>query len=119
MNTITIELCAEDRARLDRLVAALENASQQTDLTKPSHEAPEPDRDIAKPEKVDAPAKTDEPVVATITETDIRVMARKLIEMGKKPQLKEVVNKYAPSITEIPADAFQDVFDQLKALADA
>ena len=35
MNKITIELCAEDRARLDRLTAALERKACESCATEP------------------------------------------------------------------------------------
>jgi hypothetical protein len=139
MNNITIELCAEDRARLDRLVAALEANIPTSTTKKTTKKGPavpvEPDPDqttiddvqeqlaatLAKAtEAAEAKAPAPAPVPATpaVTEADIRSMARTLIEKGKKPQLKEIVNKYAPSITEIPEDAMPVVYEQLKKLAE-
>lgn len=127
MNFITFELCAEDRARLDRLIAALEanapNSNPQTCSAKCAPVSNEPEqikleveRPIEQSVEHDSEPETVAPVV---TEEDIRSVARALIEKGKKPQLKEIINKYAPSITDIPTEAMPAVYEQLKAIVEA
>jgi len=120
MNNITIELCADDRARLDRLVAALEAIQiDASKVAKPDPESTSLDdvqqrlaETIAKTEKIE----NIESPAPTVTEADIRSIARTLIEQGKKPQLKAIVDKYAPSISGIPEESMPLVYEELKVL---
>jgi len=128
MNNITIEFCAEDRERLDRLIAALEAKTAHVINDAPKTTVVDPDQltpDDVQQKLADTLAQFEEksddeppaPTTPVVTEDDIRSMARVLIEKGKKPQLKEIVNKYAPSITDIPEESMPAVYEQLKKLA--
>ena len=75
MNNITIELCAEDRARLDKLTAALELRAKQTEQWAPVPEsiqepaaAPETKQDKPTKKKPTAPTEAQE-TPAPITDT--------------------------------------------------
>jgi hypothetical protein len=135
MNTITIELCAEDRARLDRLAAALESRAVLTKHTPDDDIAPVAKTDASEQQlddvqqklaetlakiddapKVEKPEPEPEPEPA-VTEDDVRALIRQLIASGKKAEAKDIVNAHAPSITDIPADALPVVYEQLKQLA--
>lgn len=98
MNTITIELCAEDRARLDRIIAGLE-AKQAS--------APE----VASLEAEAAPS-----VPVSVTQSDIQQKVVALSAAGKKAQAREIVKAYAERVTLLPEDKYAEVMDKLSAL---
>lgn len=130
MNTITIELCAEDRARLDAILKALENrpncehcVSAAMDMSK----AAQAEIDAAKAEAKDTTPTNITPEAETPTETpaehpldaapievdepkaeeppvDPAELRRKVIELsnaGKKDAVKEVVMAYAPNVSDL------------------
>lgn len=102
MNTITIELCAEDRARLDRIIAGLE-AKQAS--------APEAIAEVASLEAEAAPSG---PVSVTLSDIQQKVVA--LSAAGKKAQAREIVKAYAERVTLLPEDKYAEVMDKLSAL---
>ena len=132
---VTIELCAEDRARLDSLTQALNSLLSQitpptltmepmkhTQAAQEAPTAPAAEQPTVNPPEAEqpepaAPAKPDEPEKA-VTADDIRALVQKLVApiTGKRDKAKAIVTKYAPSVSEIPADKFGEVFAALKAL---
>lgn len=142
---VTLELCAEDRARLDRLIAAAENMNPFTKATdamkslthaakkavepKPAQEAAETPQTKAaeepakeKPE-AEKPAET-EPVKPEevsepkITTAEVRALVQKLVApgTGKRDATKAIVMQYASNVSDIPADKYAEVYEKLKAL---
>ena len=128
MNQIIIELCTEDRARIDRLTEAIEAMAQNQprqlyaiDLSSAT-EGPEleplgletetPKETQPEPEKPTEP-KNEAPAV---TVDDIRSKVLALTAAGKKEELKAIVKEYAPKVSEIPADKLAEVLDKLNAL---
>lgn len=124
MNNITIELCAEDRARIDNLTAALEKfhdvvtikltpeQTQRTaDLAEQAGETlkPAPVAEAPKAEPTAEPAK-----VVTVEEVREKVM--QLISAGKKDATRAIITSYAPNVTEIPADKCAEVLEKLNKL---
>lgn len=126
MNTITIELCAEDRARLDRIAAALDNIGTPYAAPAAIQEAPEKPQDAPKAEVVEIPApeaekpaEVQEPAPA-ITLDMIRQKVTQLMAAGaeKKDGARDVVKSYAPNITglgEMP-DKWPEIWAKLTAL---
>lgn len=142
MNNITIELCAEDRARIDNLTAALEKfhdvvtikltpeqtqsmaalAEQAGATLKPEPVAGAPEEEgqsaggvpMADPEPVTgAPEEEpDEPV----TLQDVRDKIVQLTTAGKKDACRDIVMKYAPKASAIPEDKLAEVMKELKKL---
>lgn len=111
-NTITIQLCAEDRARLDRILAALEN--QPDHVAQPAQvpaEEPQPTEDTAPWEK---PAEAKE--VPNITHNVIQKKVVELSAAGKKAEVREVVMAYASKVSDIPEDKLAEVWKKLYAL---
>lgn len=121
-NTInmTVELCAADRARLDKILEALagmghhsEKAAQAVTETTPAVEklAPEP--------VTEAPAEATEdlpfPAQEEVTPEDIQNLVRKLAapETGKREACKAIITKYADNVSSIPADKRREVMDAL------
>lgn len=128
MSTITIELCAEDRARLDAILEALqgsrancqgcvEAALKVASAGKASPEAveqPEPEV-VTTPEPEAAPEPEKQPE-RTVERSDIQ---RKVVELsgaGKKPEVREIVTQYASCVSDIPEDKLVEVWERLAAL---
>lgn len=133
MNNITIELCAEDRARIDNLTAALEKfhdvvtikltpeqTQRMADLAVQAGETlkPEPVAEAPKAEPTPEPVaeapeeETDEPV----TLQDVREEIMQLAAAGKKDACHNIVKKYAPKVSDIPEDKLAEVMKELKKL---
>ena len=119
MNTITIALCQEDRARLDKIIQALER-TQMTPAEAPAMvqdetqtiEVPategsaEASNEETTPEPAEEPAKV-------VTLSDIQ---KKVVEMsaaGKKDEVRDIITKYASRVSAIPADKTAEVWEQL------
>lgn len=129
MNNITIELCAEDRARLDRIAELLEafkggtNPAQApkkaeapaTTQAEPK-KAPEAKAAAQEPKKAEAPAQ---PVAEAAPEVKLEDVQRLVVELatnGKKAEARDIVKSYAERVTEIPADKYPEVFHKLRAV---
>lgn len=107
MNSITVnvELCAEDRARLEAILAALTaNTNTQNAPTAEAEAPAEPAEPVAEP----AP---------TITAEALQQKIRKLLQIqDKKAEVKAIVLSYAESVTKIPEDKRAEVWDKLVKL---
>lgn len=139
MNTITIELCAEDRARLDKILAALEQPRDckgcvETVAKATDHiveimtpETPKNEPEKAEPVKADehpadvstapwepteAPQEAEEPIAVQ----ELQKLVVDLCAKGKKDQVREIVNAYAKKVSDIPEDKRNEVYAQLTAL---
>lgn len=116
MNIITIELCAEDRARLDRIISGLEAITgaapvasnpDQVTLEEVIAETPRPKSEDAAPPWTDA---------AEVTLSDIQQKVVTLSAAGKKSQAREIVKAYAERVTLLPKDKYVEVMGKLSAL---
>lgn len=109
MNTITIQLCEEDRARLDHIIEGLRFlANQEAEVAPTEEPKPEP-----KPEPISEPIKEE---TQTITAADVQAKVISLVQTGKKDEVKTIITAYAPRVGEIPEDKLVEVMDKLKAL---
>lgn len=126
MTTITIELCAEDRARLDAILNALTGAPVKAQepkkaTTQPNTQSQPKEPAKAKPvlEEVDTPP-WEEPKaqnVPAVKLEDIQALVVKLAtSCGKKAEARDVIKAYAERVTEIPADKYGEVYGKLKKL---
>jgi hypothetical protein len=113
---VTVELCAEDRARLDKLTAALENYTPPiigVDLAQ-ADEAPQA---VAEPE----PAE-ETPVEETapkITHDMIHQRVKELIANGSAAQneaARKAVTSRARNISGLPVECLAEVWAELDAL---
>ena len=127
-NHITIELCKEDRQRLDEVIGFLglivgQKYSKQEALTvmaQPEllklvnehpvdevspHAQPEP---VAEPEQVN------------YTKADVQALVMKLAApgTGKKEAVKTIVNEYAKKISDIPEEKLNEVMTKLNQLVE-
>ena len=128
MNHITIELCQEDRARLDAILVALQSCGTPyaATLESTSEEAPqlpaqEPqDEPVVEPEEVPAteaeqPTEA-EPAAPAVSLSDIQKKVVDLSVAGKKAQVREIIKAYATKVSAIPADKVDEVWQKLTAL---
>lgn len=141
MNTIIIELCPEDRARLDKILAALENrpncegcvssAIKAYDAVKeeaqtPATSAQEPAEAPKEESRPEAPATEETPTAATEQATaeavtvplaDLQNLVVALARKGLKDKVRDVVNEYGVErVSQIPEDKRAEAVEKLKAL---
>lgn len=124
---VTVELCPEDRGRLDAILSALQNAgtpypapvvSPDTPVIEDIHTASTP---ATKPEK-----QTAEPTIgpsgpsdsAQITAADIQRKVVALSAAGLKDEVKAIVKAYAVKVTAIPEDKRAEVWEKLSKLGE-
>lgn len=131
MNTITIELCAEDRARLDRLTAALEARTSAPNTEAPAKAQPKatpteapskPAEQPEEPKKEEPAAPWEEPTAApTVTLEQIQQKVVMLATMAggtKKVKVREIISAYGAKVSDLKdhPDKWQEVWDRLTAL---
>ena len=133
MNTITIELCQEDRARLDKIIGALEQSralAVNSMPAVPNVESDEPKAETEEPMEgqvtVEEIVETTEPIPAeeAPVEEPIKVVSlsdiqKKVVELsaaGKKAEVRDIITKYANRVSAIPAEHTAEVWDQLIGL---
>lgn len=132
-NTITIELCAEDRERLDKLTAALEKrVNQETTITldpiqqrqavetteTPTMAEDETPAPTTPPPAEETPTEAEnEPQKPTITKEQIKQKVNQLCaSSADKMMVREIIFTYARSISDLPEDKLGEVWDKLTAL---
>lgn len=105
MNAITIQLCAEDRARLDRLAAIMERrvVQAETFLEAQEEETPEP---------------VTEPTV-TLAQIQQKVVQLSAANNGKKKaKVRDIITAYSPTVsglTDVP-EAWPSIWESLLTL---
>ena len=129
MNTITIELCAEDRARLDSLLAKLDSCigefvpsgeghtdygykSQGVEYATQDEAAEAKLEEIPEPYSEPCPFET----APAVTRADVQQKVVALSAAGKKEKVRAVVNAYAAKVSGIPEDKLAEVLEKLNAL---
>lgn len=134
MNTITIELCAEDRARLDKILEALtkgrpdctkcaqnvvDYVTAVTGVDEYSSKAEEhPVTDpypYPAPKKEEAP-EPEKPQTPKVTVADVQQKVVALSAAGKKEAVRGIVMAYATNVSNIPEDKLAEVLGKLNAL---
>ncbi len=126
-NHITIELCKEDRQRLDELIAfaallvgekhskpeETQIPGQMTLFTKNTHpvDAVSPHAD---------PEPVAEPEAPKATRDDVQALVIKLAApgAGKKDAARAIVYEYAKKVSDIPEDKLDEVMAKLSKLAE-
>ena len=141
MNTITIELCPEDRKLLEGLMSSVSRLASVLANSQPKEvhqkiiaeaipeEAPLHEDEISVGLPVEGAAHL-EPVTVTepaepvytqaplYTQDDVRAVVQRLIGPGstKRKEAKKIVEEYAPKISAIPAEKYAEVLERLAAL---
>ena len=131
-NTITIELCKEDRQRIDELIAfagliVSEMKSRPTGIQGELLQAevsiglPVEGAAHLEPVQIEDPAPAPDPVPDPVPEVKPVSLAefQKAVTraVAKGPKQKEstraIINKYAPSVSEVPEDKRAEIMDEL------
>lgn len=137
---ITTELCAEDRARIDKLTAALEDlvgvykgptlemAGTPFQAVKPEETAPaEPMyeegtgvNDLGfipiETDDEDEPEAPQESATPKHTAAELQQKVVGIVSKGKKEEVKEIIKQYAAKVSEIPEDKIDEVWAKLDKL---
>lgn len=132
---VTTELCAEDRARLDKLTAALEQLAPITvqvadlplDIMATSNGiglgkmADTEDHGdfveiVTEPEEPETPAAPEEPAAPQHTKAELQPKVVSLVSAGKKESVKEIIKQYAAKVSDIPEDKVDEVWAKLEQL---
>lgn len=122
MNSITIELCAEDRARLDAILAALtaNNQNVPTAEIQPTQKAEKVKAEETKPAEAEAPTEAAEPATEpapAVSRADFESKVRQLLkDVNIKAKVKEIVTFYAASVSKVPEDKLAEAYGRLTAL---
>ena len=125
-NHITIQLCAEDRQRIDELIAFAGLIASEMKSKEPINTT-NPDLKVVAPAEehpVDAvaPHGDPEPVVTekvyTVTKADImaKVQALAAPNNPKREQAKAIVKSYGAKVSDIPEDKYDEVMAKLVEL---
>ena len=123
-NTITIELCAEDRARLDRLAEAMERkacdkcvenvtayfkavgtSTEELEATEPTHQENATEKEFEASE-----------TAKTVERSELRSKVIELSAKGLKEQARDIVRAYAQTVTAVPDDKVTECYMKLIAL---
>lgn len=138
--TLTVELCAEDRARLDNILAALQKSpleragdavgkmgeavkAMAAKVSAPAPEAPAPAEELPfepEPKKQEAPAPAPEPKPAeAVPEVDTATLQSKVVQLvnaGKRDEAKAIILEYAPCVSQVPAEKRAEALARLNKL---
>lgn len=142
--TVITELCAEDRARIDKtneLLTAFKYLIEtkldkyladqkptltlhQDDITKKLQEAVNNAQDAPKENtpttnqvKEETPTQTEEtkPTKA-VSRTELGAKVREMMTKGFKEETKAIVKEYAPTVPGVPDDKVSECYERLVAL---
>ena len=139
-NTITIELCSEDRTRLDTLIDRIEALATLTsyimdhgikaptkaeepketvEAEKTAQDATEEKTPTITPQVEETPT-VEEPTATVATKTvsraELGAKVREMMTTGFKEQTKEIVKSYAPTVPGVPEDKITECYERLVAL---
>ena len=109
MNAITIELCAEDRARLDRLAEILERRIVQADTFLEAQE-----EDVKKETPAIAPQQS-----VTLAQIQQKVVQLSAANNGKhKAKVREIITAYSPTVSGLNdvTEAWPSIWESLLKL---
>lgn len=128
-NTITIELCAEDRARLDHINVNLTElimrvmgevtqkaAPELAEKLAVQHPVADPFKELPKAEPVPFEQEAPKQEAPQYKLEDIQQKVVALSASGKKAEVREIVKSYAEKVSAIPADKFGEVMAKLIGL---
>lgn len=135
-NTITIELCAEDRARLDHInvnlteliMRVMDNqapdmgevlqkaAPELAEKLAAQHPVADPFKELPKAEPVPFEQEAPKQEAPQYKLEDIQQKVVALSASGKKAEVREIVKSYAEKVSAIPADKFGEVMAKLIGL---
>ena len=114
----------EDDDLKQKLRDALAGAESTTTATDPQETAQEPtkvDTLTDEPPKAETPTDeaegtTEEPKKPSVTLAELQQKVIQLCKANKKEAVREVVHRYAPTVQQIPAGKYDEVYEKLTAL---
>ena len=124
---ITVALCEEDRARLDKIYAALQGR-EYTESVKKAQEPESQATTQAEPKaapvveiepheaKKEAPAKPEPKQAPAVSLEQLQGLVVKLATNGKKLEARDLVFEYAKSVTDVPAEKRGELYAKLQKL---
>lgn len=123
MNAIPIELCQEDRARIDKVIELLTLSTGQrcqgcADAVQEAFTATKPiefTKDTPEEETPAEPVQEAE-TAPQVSKADIQQKVIQLSAAGKKAQVREIVTAVATKVSDIPEDKLAEVWAALNAL---
>lgn len=120
-NIIKIELGEESRKLLETLLQEIRVISDTTELIRLAmgsagtpFEAPAPEQPA--PAAEEPPAAPEPAPEKKIDRETVRKLVMDLSGTDKKPQVREIVQTYARSVTDLPEDKLAEVWDKLVEL---
>lgn len=126
MNAIPIELCQEDRARIDKVIELLTLSTGQrcqgcqgcADAVQEAFTATKPIEFTKDTPEEETPAEPAQEVdtAPQVSKADIQQKVIQLSAAGKKAQVREIVTAVATKVSDIPEDKLADVWAALNAL---
>lgn len=134
MNVLTFELCAEDRARLDKIIERLGSLQRPdcsgcvegvasyigkaAEVLDSQVKAAAPSQEVQQSAPVDTPPFEVEPVKPSVTLAQIQQKATQIAagSAAKKAKLRGIVNQYAAKVTDLPENTWAEVWTALCAL---
>lgn len=131
-NNITIELCAEDRQRIDELIAFVGLIASER-KSEPNHVEFRPDGTVTvsyeeppvdavaphgEPERVAEPEPAVEPELPRYSKPDVLAKVQKLAAPNSphREQAKAIVKSYGAKVSDIPEDKYDEVMAKLAEL---
>ena len=118
--TVTVELCAEDRARLDRIAELLTPTTMSVPEIKaaPAEPAPAAPVALAEEKPTENPPEAEKPAEAAPVPSadELRALVQTLVAAGHRDAVKAIVQGYAPKVTDVPEDKRAECIGKLKAL---
>lgn len=144
MNNITIELCTEDRARLDRLATAIEQLitpippisikgtllepeqmSIDVDALTPRTEAPQEPTDAQnEPTPTTAPTEEEKPAEVKKPSVSLEQIQQKVMQLAaanggaKKAKVRDIISTYGTKVSDLKEqpEKWDEVWKKLTAL---
>jgi cell division septation protein DedD len=115
--TVTVELCAEDRARLDNILEALTRqerpAEHPVETFAEALQAPE----TTTPTEPEKPAVAEaEPEAPAVTRDELQAFVLQLCAAGKNTEARAIVREYAARVSLIPEDKLAEAMTKLRKL---
>lgn len=126
MNTITIELCAEDRQRLDNILAALiatrpnceRCAGYVAEMFTAGAENLTAEQQEEEPKATDTPQEKTAPETekqpSSVKHKDVQSEVVRLTRAGHRDAVRGIVKSYAACVSDIPEDKLAEVMTRLK-----
>lgn len=119
---LTVELCEEDRARLDNILGTVTSIYKVIIDAQPAAQDPEPATPTEAPDFfLDKKMNLPEEEKPQVTLEEVTALVRKMLapESLHRDAVKQLIKTYAERVSAIPQDKLPEVKDKLNALKGA